>query len=939
LQETSAELREQVRQVDARIAECRQQIAAREATAEHERSRLGDLQQQREAHQLQYLALSTRAGDVAVECQQAAVAIEQAQVELAACRRRLEEHAEATEAIATRLEALRQIAEGRRAAYVHLMRTAAAIGNQITAAQQQQSAAAARLARLEAEEADLDAQLAVCRADLDSQRGDLEDASAVADRRQAAARHAQSRLAAMQADYERALRGLAELRERHSATRERVAILKELEDRFDGVNAGTKEMLLRARQGGAAPLNQLRGLVADLLQTSLEHAPLIDAVLASVAQYLVVAPGQAFWEFLKDAAAGLEARVGFIRLDVDSPQHWLDDLDLSDEPGVVARADRLVETTPELRPLAERLLGRTWIVDTLPRALSLSQGAAHGLQLVTLAGEVVGPDGFLQVGPRQTASGLISRRSELRALSAQLVELEDRVRVADLNATRLKSEIADQARLAEARATEQLEARHRLAELQARLKDLTAREAGCQSRLDALRLEATAATREHDEAAALVERLGERLEAIEADLADLDGEIAAASVEIEGLEQQRADQSRQATILEVQQARAQEQVTRLEMQRVQLSQTQQERQRLLAEHGLEQARFDERISAALRAILSAQSTLATLYLAKEELESQLAARERELEVAELRRAALAEQLDALRGEIRSREEEIHAHELSGREIQLELATLAARLREDYQVELAEVAATAIVEEATPREEIENEIAELRRKMNHIGAVNLDALEELDELEARHRRLTSQHEDLAGAKHALEQILQRIDGDSRRMFSQTFETVRQHFQALFAKLFGGGHADLLVEPDVDILESGVEIVARPPGKEPRSISLLSGGEKTLTCVALLLAIFRSRPSPFCVLDEVDAALDEANIERFVGVLAEFLDWTQFIIITHSKRTMTCAHTLYGVTMEESGVSKRVAIRFEDVGDDGEILRRPAADNSQDETQAA
>jgi chromosome segregation protein len=150
-------------------------------------------------------------------------------------------------------------------------------------------------------------------------------------------------------------------------------------------------------------------------------------------------------------------------------------------------------------------------------------------------------------------------------------------------------------------------------------------------------------------------------------------------------------------------------------------------------------------------------------------------------------------------------------------------------------------------------------------------------------------------------------------------------VREHFQTLFRKLFGGGQAEIVLDPGVDILESGIEIVARPPGKEPRNISLLSGGERTLTCVALLLAIFRSRPSPFCVLDEVDAALDEANIERFLAVLREFLAWTQFIVVTHSKKTMVGAETLYGITMQESGVSKRVSVRFEDVSDNGEFKR--------------
>ncbi len=215
-----------------------------------------------------------------------------------------------------------------------------------------------------------------------------------------------------------------------------------------------------------------------------------------------------------------------------------------------------------------------------------------------------------------------------------------------------------------------------------------------------------------------------------------------------------------------------------------------------------------------------------------------------------------------------------------------------------------------------RESVQEEIDELRRKIDGIGSVNLEALEELESLEARYKNLSDQHQDLSAAKGSLEKIIEKINADSRRLFAETLQTVKGHFQQLFRDLFGGGHGDIVLEEGVDILESGVEIVARPPGKEPRSISLLSGGEKTLTCVALLLAIFRSRPSPFCVLDEVDAALDEANIDRFTKVLHDFLAWTQFIIITHSKKTMTCADTIYGVTMQESGVSKQVSVRFEE-----------------------
>jgi chromosome segregation protein len=199
-----------------------------------------------------------------------------------------------------------------------------------------------------------------------------------------------------------------------------------------------------------------------------------------------------------------------------------------------------------------------------------------------------------------------------------------------------------------------------------------------------------------------------------------------------------------------------------------------------------------------------------------------------------------------------------------------------------------------------------------------------ALAELDELQTRYDFLHGQYEDLQAAKESLQRIIQKINADSRRMFMETLEVIRQNFQKLYRKSFGGGNADIVLESSEDVLECGIDIVATPPVKTALSNSLLSGGEKALTAVALLLAIFQHRPSPFCVLDEVDAPFDEANIGRFVNVLTEFLDWTKFIIVTHSKKTMTASTTLYGVTMQESGVSKQVAVRFEDVNEKGEII---------------
>ncbi|MEE9200125.1 MAG: AAA family ATPase, partial [Candidatus Brocadiales bacterium] len=205
---------------------------------------------------------------------------------------------------------------------------------------------------------------------------------------------------------------------------------------------------------------------------------------------------------------------------------------------------------------------------------------------------------------------------------------------------------------------------------------------------------------------------------------------------------------------------------------------------------------------------------------------------------------------------------------------------------------------------------------LRSKIERIGNLNLEALEEQEQLEIRERFLLNQQEDLTRAKNSLSEIIRKINHTCRERFEKSFEEIRENFNIMFRKLFGGGKAHIYLEEGVDVLDAGIEIIAQPPGKDLRSLSLLSGGEKSLTAVALLFAIFRTKPSPFCILDEVDAALDESNITRFARVVQEFTANSQFIIITHNKRTMAIADMLYGVTMQESGVSKKVAIKLEE-----------------------
>ncbi len=210
--------------------------------------------------------------------------------------------------------------------------------------------------------------------------------------------------------------------------------------------------------------------------------------------------------------------------------------------------------------------------------------------------------------------------------------------------------------------------------------------------------------------------------------------------------------------------------------------------------------------------------------------------------------------------------------------------------------------------------LEVQIQEMRDRLERMGPVNILAVEQSQELEERHTFLTAQRQDLLDSIAELDQAIKRIDRTSKERFREAFDVINQHFGDIFRQLFGGGSAGLTLLDEDDILESGIDVMAQPPGKRLQSVMLLSGGEKALTAISLLFAIFQYKPSPFCILDEVDAPLDDANIGRFVRMLDGLKEQTQFVLITHSRKTMEIADQLYGVTMEEPGVSKLVSVRF-------------------------
>ncbi|HLA86347.1 MAG TPA: chromosome segregation protein SMC, partial [Thermoguttaceae bacterium] len=927
---------ESIRSAESRIATNRERIAARESTLAHERRRGRDLEREIATLRGRLAQMTLRAGDLqqqAVETAEACTAAETRRREIAL--RVVEGERQVTDSLG-RLDRLR--AEHKQCEAAHLEQMAARSDWASRASALESRAAAARGSeqRYEQRLTELQTQLKTLDQQQQTLRGEATALAGKNDEQQAACAAAQTQLETTEHGLNEAQEELAALRARHGTVSQRRSVLEDLQRRHEGLSAGVKQVLVESQGATAPPLGHVVGLVGDLLRVNVEAATVIEVALGETAQHVVLAQSDGALEYLQQRAGRFAGRVGWIRLDCLPPWSPADAVDLEGKPGVVGRADRFVETETCYGRLAEWLLGRTWVVETLAQAVRLAESAPAGLRFVTLAGELVDADGSVAVGPSHAAGGLISRRSELRELAEQQVALEAQI----AQQQKTVDELAARVR-AQREEVRRLESEHRrtLEELrQKRQRGATVEERGAELKrqCEVRQTELAAARREHEEASRGLIDVRARQHEAEAALTVAEQRLVRIEQSIESLEADCQSHGRAATEVKVELAKSEEQLCNLQARLRQLEETRQERGRVLAENRQQMDKCARQAAGAAWAILQAESEIAELYLQKEQLAAQTVELiDRRNEWA-LQKTEAGARIQQVRSRIHKLEEKCHARQLAAGEIRHERSSLADRLREDYQIELAELEVAPSDEEQHRREEVQAEIDELRTKINNLGNVNLEALAELEELDTRYQHLSSQHKDMTGAKNELLRIIERINTDSRRLFSETLETVRGHFQQLFRDLFGGGQADIVLEEGVDILESGIEIVARPPGKEPRSIMLLSGGEKTLTCVALLLAIFRSRPSPFCVLDEVDAALDEANIDRFTQVLQDFLAWTQFIIVTHSKKTMTCANTIYGVTMQESGITKQVSVSFEDVSDDGQIL--PSALRRADEEAA-
>ncbi|MGQ9505121.1 MAG: chromosome segregation protein SMC [Thermogutta sp.] len=913
--------------VQSQLGDNREAIAALEADLEHERSRQNDLEKELARLRRTLADLMLRAGDLQSQRELTRGLLQAAEAQYRELTRQI---TEGERLLTNELEGLdrrRTEYEERRAQHWEVLQNILAADNRLQQLKKDQEKLRSDYERNRRESEELDGAAAEKQRLLDNLKNGVVDLIRKLE-------VTQWELQQASAERDKCYDELRQMRERwgvlhqtRTAAAEKAKLLREWEEQLEGLSLGVKDFFQRVQTADKELADSVCGLVADLLQAELQAALLVDVALGDAAEWIVLRESKPWLEQLRRGSAALSGRVCLLCLDqlvqkTDGRIIPSEPLDLRKEPGVLGLAEDFVQTDEAFLPIRHYLLGKTWFVESLETALSLAS-RHHGLRFVTLSGEMVTSDGLVVAGQRSQGVGLISRRSELRNLTRsitdwdrQLHELEKEIAIAEEQAKKaeeLLASLEDQRRSL----TEELKDRERRQEeVQRQLQD-------CLQRSRALNDEIAAAASNVEEIAQQIEQTQSEKKQWEERATDLSASLGQLGEEIAQLEASVQDRHGALTALKVELAKSEERLAALQRQLQREEQAENERFKELTETKDRMVDLEDRLRESQRRSLTLECQLAELYSTKDVLShlwEQLAA---ERETIQKNRQQTQQQLQDLRRRLRQVDDKRHKLELGLNSVRHEKAALLQRVEEDYGITITDLDQPCSSEESRDRAEIQAEIDDLRRKIHNLGNVNLEALEELQQLEDRYATLVSQYRDLVSAKTSLERIIERINADSRRLFAATLQTVSEHFGTLFRELFGGGQASIELEPGVDILESGIDIMARPPGKEPRNISLLSGGEKSLTCVALLLAIFRSRPSPFCVLDEVDAALDEANIDRFTKVLRDFLTITQFLIVTHSKRTVTCADTLYGVTMQESGVSKRVSVRLEDLSDQGEI----------------
>ncbi|HEX4963735.1 MAG TPA: chromosome segregation protein SMC [Thermoanaerobaculia bacterium] len=627
----------------------------------------------------------------------------------------------------------------------------------------------------------------------------------------------------------------------------------------------------------------------------------LDVYLGSLADAVVLEPGESA-RALATTLAGRSAAI-LVERQNGTPESW----PVVDDPAIVLSLSEALGLSEDLAAA----LPPAFLVRSAADAERLAK-LHPGLAFLSRDGVWV-EAGTFHVEGEVATPGILERESELAALGRQVPELENQLAEASDLLDRLVAERASLARESNRLQGEVAQLRQELAVGKARMEDAAARHRRLTSEGETLTSEQQEIARDIERLAEKRQLLAEELAAAEARSAGLQEDVDRAQAELEaakahreGLRTASAGRRGRLELLDERLESHDREMGRLnaevERGRTQIAAWLEEADKLTSRRGgLEQAleRAQDELQAALEQKAAAEEGVL-------EEQDRLDLHRQEIRLLEENIAGHRERRDGVRGEI----EELRVQQAS---LKQDAEHLALTFRDDFEAELPEIPGEPRADLA----DLEGELARTKAALERLGPVNILAVQEHDEQEQRYEFLTTQRADVAASVESLKKTIREINEASGERFNATFQEVNKNFGEIFARLFRGGEAEMRLLDEEDVLESGIEILARPPGKRLQNLMLMSGGEKALTAIALLFALFRTKPSPLCILDEVDAPLDDVNTTRFVDLLEEMAEGTQFIVITHNKLTMEVAARLYGVTMEEKGVSKLVSVELEEV----------------------
>jgi len=915
-QEKGANLQAELERLESRIQFSRERIGELDDQVAKAHEDIAEAEKRRSDSEAELTEMTNKLGaaDNAVADKQRAVEEKQA-----ACK--------AIEAeLGQRQEALRQAQTESFSVAQELTR----VRNELNALDLQKRGNTVRLEKLSSEKVQLEEEQAKLRERLGQFSSEVASRKSNAQNRRGTVEERQQRLAELQERLAKLTAELDDLLRTQAEKRSRLNVLKQLQASNEGVSAGAQAAL---KESEAA-----LGLLADQIRVPEDLVGAVEAALGRHLQLVVTKQATEAKAILQSLSEGKKGRADIVALDLlsggETPS--IDEAKLNEFGGVAALGQ--VGCDADVQPLLDRLLGRLVIVPDLDAAIR-GRAAHRDLDFVTRAGELLSRHGVFSGGRGNgsASASLLARKNEIADLEKELEGLGETVN----KHSREKGDLqAEQTTLQAGLQEDQNELRQQevaIATSEGELKALENSQRVLAQKIEAVTFELDSLAGQESEGGDKRDQLAAELVSLEEKERTSGKSVDEVGTVVEGLRGKRDEANTELTEAKVGLASEEQLLASFKRQldplRVRIDELKQrvtQRRADIEAAGEKKTQTENEISTSTQRIEAVkvereQSSQAITGLLEQKMAADQKVEERE------------ESLRSVRAELSESQERRSQLEVELAQNNMMVENLCERMEAKYQIDLREVEvqylkttetdsgevkiAEATLEEMetegleTDWESVEDKVAELQDRVDRMGPVNLVAIEEYEETEERYEFLTTQHDDLVKAKEQLLEVIEQINTETTEMFKATFEQIRDNFRTLFTEVFEGGKADLVLVDEEDVLSSGIEIVARPPGKKLQSISLLSGGEQTMTAVSLMFSIYQVSPSPFCVLDELDAPLDESNINRFIRVLKRFINHSQFLVITHNKRTISMADTLYGVTMQEHGVSKIVSARFQ------------------------